>query len=157
MKKTLILGTILGVFLTGCQVPDQLANFKLPDLSMPSATSSSTTKNSINNEYDGNKALAKFDVNNMNRAKCIELKQLNKKFEKKYCEVWYAQEDAYNNSRRARATYEEKVKSTNLLMMNTDRLDLNEYQKFKDLKRICKNKIGFDWYSLYHCPMRAKY
>lgn len=156
MKKTLILGTILGVFLTGCQVPDQLANFKLPDLSMPSATSSSTTKNSINDEYDGNKALAKFDVNNMNRAKCIELEKLNKKFEKKFCEVNYAMEDVHRSGQNGRYTTEKGnfvLRSRNTL----DRLDLNEYQKFKDLKRVCKNKIGFDWYSMYYCPLRAKY
>lgn len=157
MKKTLILGTILGVFLTGCQVPDQLANFKLPDLSMPSATSSSTTKNSINDEYDGNKALANLNVNNMNRTKCIELEKIYKKFYNKNCEVWYAKQDAYNYSRSARATYEEKVKATNLLMMDTDRLILSNYQKYRDLKEVCKNKVGYDFYDTFSCPERAKY
>ncbi|MCR8699014.1 hypothetical protein CUREO4125_01250 [Campylobacter ureolyticus] len=157
MKKTLILGTILGIFLTGCQVPDQLANFKLPDLSAPSATSSSTTKNSINDEYDGNKALANLNVNNMNRAKCAELKKIYKKFENKFCEVWYAKQDAYNYSRSANSTYEGKVKATNLIMMDTDKLKLDNYQKYRDLKEVCKNKVGYDFYDIYYCPERAKY
>lgn len=156
MKKTLILGTILGMFLTGCQVPDQLANFKLPDLSMPSATSSSTTKNSINDEYDGNKALANLNVNNMNRTKCIELEKIYQKFYKKNCEVWYAKQDAYNYSRSANSTYEGKVKSTNLLMMNTDKLRLTNYQKYRDLKKTCE-RIGYNWYDTFNCPERAKY
>lgn len=156
MKKTLILGTVLGVFLTGCQVPDQLANFKLPDLSMPSATSSSTTKNSINDEYDGNKALANLDVNNMNRTKCTELKKIYKKFENKYCEVKYAMQDVHRSGQTGRYTKEKGnfvLKSRNDL----DRLTLDNYQKYRDLKKACKDKVGYDFYDIYYCPERAKY
>ena len=155
MKKTLILGTILGVFLTGCQVPDQLANFKLPDLSMPSATSSSASKNSINDEYDGNKALANLNVNNMNRTKCIELEKIYKKFYNKNCEVWYAMQDVHKSGQNGRYTTEKGnfvLKSRNDL----DRLNLNNYQKYRDLREVCK-RIGYDWFDTFSCPLRAKY
>ncbi|VYS97640.1 hypothetical protein [Campylobacter ureolyticus] len=158
MKKTLILGTILGVFLTGCQVPDQLANFKLPDLSMQSATSSSTTKNSVNNEYDGNKALANLNVNNMNKVKCAELKKIYKKFKNKYCEIWYAEQDAAEAIRYGNGSYDQKVKSTNyLLRTDKSKLNLFNYQKYRDLKEVCKNRIGYDFYDTFSCPIKAKY